>query len=115
MPRSPRHRIAAARGQSPRANVVAMTVLRREQSAFAAVTESVTGLDRNSEKRDGAALSNRPPVVVWLCLAALLGLGLALYRDYGVSFDEATDRNTGQVSLAYVLTRLPSSWLIAMS
>jgi hypothetical protein len=46
-------------------------------------------------------------VVVWLCLAALLGLGLAIYRDYGIAFDEGYQRHTGQVSLAYVLAMLP--------
>ena len=53
-------------------------------------------------------------VVVWLCLAALLGLGLAIYRDYGISFDEGRQRRSGYVSLAYVLAMLPTGWRAAL-
>jgi len=53
-------------------------------------------------------------VVVWLCLAALLGLGLAIYRDYGISSDEGISRVNGHVSLAYILTMLPKGWQEAL-
>jgi hypothetical protein len=54
-------------------------------------------------------------VIVWLCLAALLGLGLEIYRDYGISFDEGISRDDGHVSLAYVLTMLPKGWQEALT
>src|SRR5262245_60691929 len=53
-------------------------------------------------------------VIVWLCLAALLGLGLTICRDYGISFDEGYQRDAGQVSLAYVLAMLPKGWQEAL-
>lgn len=40
----------------------------------------------------------------------LLAGGLGLVRDYGVSFDEGTQRILGQVSLLYVFQQLPASW-----
>ncbi|WP_161599467.1 hypothetical protein [Hymenobacter nivis] len=45
-------------------------------------------------------------------LGALLGLGAALYRGYGLSWDEFTDHNLGNVTASYVAHRLaPAAWL----
>ncbi|MGI4739549.1 MAG: hypothetical protein ACRYG7_30655 [Janthinobacterium lividum] len=45
--------------------------------------------------------------IVLTFFALLLGLGLSLVRDYGVSTDEGTQRVIGQVSLLYVFQMLP--------
>ncbi len=46
--------------------------------------------------------------LVFAFFGCLLVGGLALVRDYGVSFDEGTQRVLGQVSLLYVFQRLPT-------
>lgn len=38
--------------------------------------------------------------------ATVLGLGLAIHRDYGISFDERQQRSTGGVNLKYVVERV---------
>ena len=43
-----------------------------------------------------------PNLVVGGFFGLLLLLGLALHRDYGVSWDELTDRQNGQVNLKYI-------------
>ncbi|OGX91063.1 hypothetical protein [Hymenobacter coccineus] len=46
-----------------------------------------------------------------LLLGLLLGLGAALYRGYGISWDEFTDHNLGNVTANYVARRLaPARW-----
>jgi len=45
---------------------------------------------------------------VLIFFIVLLGLGLSLVRDYGVSFDEGVQRAIGQVSLLYVFQLLPN-------
>lgn len=50
------------------------------------------------------ALSNSRSRLIWVSLFFLLYLavGLFVYQDYGVSWDEPTNRNTGMVSLKYL-------------
>jgi len=48
----------------------------------------------------------REQVVTGLFFALLLVLGLCVYRDYGVSWDEPVDRENGVVNLKYVAERL---------
>ncbi|UOR04781.1 hypothetical protein MUN82_17770 [Hymenobacter aerilatus] len=45
-------------------------------------------------------------IVVGLFFGLLLLLGLYVYRDYGVSWDEPVDRDNGAVNLKYVLERV---------
>ncbi|SFQ27442.1 hypothetical protein [Hymenobacter arizonensis] len=42
--------------------------------------------------------------------AALLLLGLCLYRDYGLSWDEPVDRINGQVSAKYIMGLVAPGW-----
>jgi hypothetical protein len=53
--------------------------------------------------------------VVLLSLVVFLGLGLVIYRDYGISWDEGINRDHGRVSLAYVMTMLPKGWPEALT
>jgi hypothetical protein len=41
-------------------------------------------------------------LIVWICLGLLLGLGLATFRDYGISWDEPTQRTYGEMVYDYV-------------
>jgi hypothetical protein len=42
--------------------------------------------------------------------AVVLAMGLFLFRDYGLSFDEAQQRQTGLISLKYVAQKLAPAW-----
>ncbi len=53
-------------------------------------------------------------LVVLSCFAGLLILGLAVYRDYGLSFDEAAQRVAGAVTVKDVAQRL-APWLVSPS
>jgi len=53
----------------------------------------------------------RQNLLVLLCLGGLLGLGLLIWPDYGVSYDVAQSRNIGMTNLHYVLQRLAPSVL----
>jgi hypothetical protein len=57
---------------------------------------------------DGRYFSRRPTVALFFLL--FFGLGLLLYRSYGVSWDEPVDRNTGMVSLKYVAELVAPQW-----
>ena len=52
--------------------------------------------------------------IVLTFFGCLLAGGLGLVRDYGVSYDEGTQRITGQVSLLYVFQQLPASWQLRL-
>ena len=47
-----------------------------------------------------------PSLVVGGFFGLLLLLGIALHRDYGVSWDESENRENGAVNLKYVAQRL---------
>lgn len=53
-------------------------------------------------------LSRRPVVAVFFLL--FFGLGLLIYRSYGISWDEPVDRNTGMVNLKYVAELVAPQW-----
>ncbi|MBC6612366.1 hypothetical protein H8B15_15680 [Hymenobacter sp. BT507] len=53
-----------------------------------------------------AAATRWKNIVVLLFFSAILVLGLCIYRDYGVSWDEPVDRANGAVNLKYVAERL---------
>jgi len=58
-----------------------------------------------------AALPDRwRRAIVLVFFSCLLAGGLGLVRDYGVSYDEGTQRILGQVSLLYIFQQLPASW-----
>jgi hypothetical protein len=44
--------------------------------------------------------------IVFIYFTILLGVGLLLVSDYGISFDEPVSRNNGGISLRYVIERL---------
>ncbi len=44
-----------------------------------------------------------------LCFAAFLALGVAIYRDYGFSVDEDGQRETGVMTVKYVVEQLAPS------
>ena len=44
----------------------------------------------------------RDRLLVFLCFALLLALGVALHRDYGLAFDEPRQRESGAVTVAYL-------------
>jgi hypothetical protein len=48
------------------------------------------------------ALARRQRLVVGAFFVLLLGIGLLIVRDYGVSIDEPQSRNTGLISLKYI-------------
>lgn len=43
-----------------------------------------------------------PKVFIWLFFIGILGLGIFIYKDFGISMDEATNRERGIVSLNYI-------------
>ena len=43
--------------------------------------------------------------------AALLALGLGVFRDYGVSFDEEISRNNGMITLKHVAQKVAPAWV----
>ncbi|QNE41236.1 hypothetical protein F1C16_17585 [Hymenobacter sp. NBH84] len=53
-----------------------------------------------------SAITRWKTVIVLLFFSAILMLGLSVYRDYGVSWDEPVDRANGAVNLKYVAERL---------
>lgn len=61
----------------------------------------------------------REPVAklfVLLCFVALLMVGIAIYRDYGISFDERGQRVTGAVTVKHVIDRfVPALTLLSLS
>ncbi len=51
----------------------------------------------------------RERVAAWIFFAALLLVGLTSFRDYGVPWDEPTQRNIGAVSARYVIQQFAPS------
>src|SRR6516164_6893555 len=51
----------------------------------------------------------RPAKIVFFLI--LVAVGLGIYRDYGISWDEPTSRLNGAVTLKYVAERLAPSLL----
>jgi hypothetical protein len=49
--------------------------------------------------------------VVVLCFLAFLGIGLATFSNYGISFDEPVSRMNGAISLRYVADKFDIAWL----
>lgn len=45
-----------------------------------------------------------------LFFAALLALGLGIYRDYGISYDEHQSRRNGMISLRHVAEKVAPAW-----
>ena len=54
-------------------------------------------------------------LLVLLCFLALLALGAAVHRDYGLAFDEPRQRESGTVTVAYLIDRLAPSLMGAAS
>ena len=50
-------------------------------------------------------------IVAILFFFGILGVGLAFYGDYGISFDEPQQRLIGLVNLKYILERCAPTWL----
>lgn len=51
-----------------------------------------------------------PKIATAVFFAALVALGVAIHRDYGLSWDEPVSHKNGEVSLAYVLRGDPELW-----
>lgn len=51
----------------------------------------------------------RGRLLVLLCFVALLALGAAVHRDYGLAFDEPRQRESGTVTVAYLVEQLAPS------
>lgn len=47
----------------------------------------------------------RENIIVILFFLILLGVGISVYRDYGVSWDEPTQRDIGKANIEYILSR----------
>lgn len=47
-----------------------------------------------------------PHILVALFFVSLLGIGLCIYRDYGISWDESTNRKNGAISAVYANGKL---------
>jgi hypothetical protein len=46
--------------------------------------------------------SPQSKIFIWLFFTIILVLGILIYKDYGISMDEATNRERGIVSLNYI-------------
>ena len=49
-------------------------------------------------------------IIVFIFFATYLGIGLAVYSDYGISWDEPQSRMNGEVNFKYVSEKLAPSW-----
>lgn len=45
---------------------------------------------------------SQPTLLVWLFFITILGFGIFIHKDFGISMDEATNRERGIVSLNYI-------------
>jgi hypothetical protein len=52
-----------------------------------------------------------PQIIIGLFFTLLFLLGLGIYRDYNISWDEPIERNTGMVSLKYVGEIVAPNWV----
>ncbi len=105
------HRSIHLAGNSQNASIPA--VPRALPEHVVSIASHVPGIEQQPAGR------MREPIarfLVLLCFAALLMLGVAIYRDYGISFDESGQRVTGAVTVKHVIERFaPSLVPLAMN
>jgi hypothetical protein len=103
------------RGAKRRSNVSFVSATEFEQMVLMPQISERVWLLHIRAGNNRSLFSNRRQVLKYtiqsLFFLVLLVIGLCIYRDYGISWDEPTQRQSGQVTLKYVAERLAPSLL----